>query len=161
MMAEVVRRDRTVTRSEGAARGYKWADATPRNTLAVRHGAGSESLVSAKADAVLQELMDEYPWLIEADGVIVDVFVRAKVRFNVLSDYIDDILNGRREAYPRKGYPTTGVEAVPDRVWQQVSREARTILDVGAQLGLSPLSRATLMKDTSLARHFAEQDLAG
>jgi len=87
--------------------------------------------------------------------------VRAKARFNILSDYIDDVIEGRRHAYPRKGYPTTGVEGVPDRVWQQVSREARTIVDVSAQFGLSALSRATLIKDTSLARYFAEQALAG
>lgn len=142
------------------ARGYKWADAEPGNLLAVRHGAGSERLVSAKAAEVLAELMASYPWLEEVDGVVLDTLVRAKARHDLLADYIDRVIEGTAEAYPRKGRPTTGIEAVPDVVWQQVSREARTVLDAASRLGFTPRDRAELFRDAGMAAHYGGERVA-
>ena len=53
--------------------------------------------------------------------------------------------------------PDTGVEAgLYLRVWEQVSRESRTVLDAAAKLGLNPwLDRARLFRDAGLAHHFS------
>lgn len=150
----------TRAESKGPARGYKWADATPGNTLAVRHGAGSDRLVSERATAILGELRESYPWLVDADALVLDVLVRAKVRLDALDAYITGVLDGTTTAYPRKGQPETGIEAVPDRVWQQVSRESRTVVDAAAKLGLTATDRAQLLKDTGLARHFGGDRIA-
>jgi hypothetical protein len=60
-MPELTRKDGTTTRSEGPARGYKWADAAPGNALAVRHGANSARLVSDRAKVIIDELMGDLP----------------------------------------------------------------------------------------------------
>ncbi|MDA8297417.1 MAG: hypothetical protein M0004_12675 [Actinomycetota bacterium] len=155
---EVARED--ARESKGPARGYKWADATAGNTLAVRHGAGSDRLVSERATTILADLADSYPWLVDADAIVLDVLVKAKIRMDALDGYITAIIEGSAKAYPRKGQPETGIEAVPDKVWQQVSRESRTVVDAAAKLGLTATDRAQLLKDTGLARHFGGDRIA-
>lgn len=142
------------------ARGYKWPQAEPGNRLAVRHGARSPSIVSERAEAVLAELRQQYPWLQDVDAPVLDVLVRAKARHDLLDDYVSAVLEGTTQAFPRKGSPRTGVEAVPDRVWQQLSREARTVLDAAAKLGFAPSERAGLLKDAGMAVHFGGQRIA-
>jgi len=153
----VMRRDGTPAESHGDRRGYSRGSAAPGNTLAARSGARSERLVSEHAEEVLEELVELYPWLTTADGVALDVLVRAKARHDLLAAYIEDIVEGRRRSYPRKGFPDTGIEAVPERVWQQISREARTVLDTASRLGLTAVDRAQLAKDLGLARHYGNE----
>ena len=158
---ENVQKGSTFT-SKGPARGYKWADAGPRNKLAVRHGAHSQALVSERAAAVLAELLESYPWLTGADAMVLDVLVQAKVRFDAISGYISGVIEGTTKAYSRtKGAPQTGVEGVPESIWQQISRESRTIIDAAGKLGLTATDRAQLLKDTGLARHFAGERAGG
>lgn len=126
----------------------------PGNTAALRHGANSERLVSERAKQVLAELIERWPWLEQADGVLVDVMVKAKVRYDALDEYAAGVIEGTTEAYPRKGYPTVGVEAVPDRVWTALARQERSVIDAASKLGLAPVDRAQLFKDAGMARHF-------
>ncbi|MDA8289954.1 MAG: hypothetical protein M0014_16185 [Actinomycetota bacterium] len=155
-----LRRDGTPVTEPQAPRGYRWEDAKPGNLLAVRHGARSERLVSERAAQVLDELRETYAWLIDADVVVLDVLCRAKARHDALADYVEGVIEGTVEAYPRKGFPQTGIEAVPDRTWQQLSRETRTIIDAAAKLGFTATDRAQLMKDTGMARHFGGERVA-
>lgn len=142
------------------ARGYKWEQARPGNTLAARHGARSEKLVSERAQAVLAELMTQYPWLEEADGVVLDTLCRAKARFDMLDSYATDVIEGTREAYPRKGFPQTGVEAVPPQVWTALARSENTIISAAGKLGMTATDRAQLFKDAGIARHYGSGSLA-
>ncbi len=130
------------------------------NQLAVRHGAHASTLVSERAEALLSELRQQYPWLEGVDAPALDVLVAAKCRHDLLADYISDVIDGTRPAYPRKGFPGTGVEAVPDRVWQQLSREARTVLDASSKLGFTPTERAQLLRDVGVARHYGADRIA-
>lgn len=158
-MPEIVRKDGSIARTEGPARGYKWADATPGNALAVRHGAFSDRLVSQRAQELLAELLEQHPWLNNADGVVLDVLVRAKVRYDALDEYATDVIEGRRQAYPRKGYPSTGIEAVPDRVWQSLQRQENIIIQAAGKLGFSAADRASLYRDAGMAFHFGGESL--
>ena len=154
-MPDCVRKDGTVAHSEGPARNYKWADATPANRLAVRHGAHSEALVSERAAALLAGLVERWPWLEDCDAVVVDVLCRAKARYEALDEYAAAVISGEKRAYPRQGYPDTGVEAVPDRVWQSLQRQENIILQASAKLGFTAVDRAAILRDTGVAKHLA------
>ena len=124
----------------------------PENKEAVTHGAYSTSLVSEGAKAVLAQMLEILPWLEECDGVVVDTLARSKWRHDRVADEIDGIIEGSKTAHPRKGFPDTGVQAVPERLWQQVSREARTVMECAGKLGMTATDRAALAKDQSWAQ---------
>lgn len=117
------------------------------NLLSVRHGADSELLVSAAAQAVLAQMMEMFPWLEVADGIVLDVLCKAKVRYDTLDAYADSVISG--ETYTAKG--ETGIEAVPDRVWQSLARLENTLVSAAGKLGLTAVDRAALTKDASWA----------
>lgn len=121
------------------------------NTDAAKHGAYSDQLVSAGAQELLGQLLETLPWLHEADALTLDGLCRAKWRHDRVDQEIEGIITGEIRAHPRKGFPDTGVQAVPERLWQQVSREARSIVEFCGKLGMTPVDRAALMKDTSWA----------
>lgn len=152
------RRDGTPSSAPQPARGYSWPPFEPGHTASVRHGAHSERLVSERASAILEELREQYVWLVEADALVVQVLVESKARLEALNDYVTGIIAGTTKAYPLKGRPTTGVEAVPERIWQQISRESRTVLDAASKLGFTPRDRAELARDTGVAAYFGGRD---
>lgn len=129
------------------------------NVVAVRHGATSRSdrLVAEKAERLLAELVKEWPWLADADAITVDILVKEKTRYDSLDEYVWGVVEGTTKVYPRKGYPTQGWEAVPDRVLQALDRAGRQTLAAAAKLGLNPVDRAGLMKDTGMAHHFGRE----
>jgi hypothetical protein len=155
----------TASESRPGARGYSWPPAEPGNTLALRHGANSPRLVSERAAEILEEYREKYPWLnAELDGVLFDDFIKSKARLDMLHEYVAGIISGEVEAYPRKGFPRTGVEAVPDRLWQQLARESRIVADLGAKLGFAPTNRAAMYRDCGMAWHLGSpgvESLAG
>lgn len=124
----------------------------PGNVEAATHGAYSTSLVSEGAKAVLAQMLEILPWLEECDGIVVDTLARSKWRHDRVADEIDGIIEGSTTAHPRKGFPDTGVQAVPERLWQQVSREARTVMECAGKLGMTATDRAALAKDQSWAQ---------
>ena len=90
---------------------------------------------------------------------MLDVLRRSKARYDVLSNYVDNILEGRQKSYPREKAPRTGVEGVPTRIWEQLAREARVILEAAGKLGLTAIDRGALARDSSVARHFTQKGL--
>lgn len=105
-----------------------------------------------RAAGLLAELREEYPWLEQADGVLVDLLVRSAARVQMLSEYVDGVVSGEREAYPRRGFPTTGVEAVPERVWLALAQAERNVALAAGKLGFAPADRAKLFRDAGMAR---------
>lgn len=159
-MGEALRKDGTPTSVPSPARGYSWPPATPGNTLAVRHGGWSDRLASERAQTVLAQLLDLYPWLEEADVVTLDVLCKAKARYDAFDDYATAVMEGSRQAHPRKGFPSTGVEAIPDRVLTAMARLENTIISAAGKLGLTATDRAQLFKDAGMARHFGGDRIA-
>lgn len=127
--------------------------------LSVRHGATSPRLTSERAAVVLRQLQSEFPWVGDADGIVVDALCRALAVLDPLDRYVLDVIEGRAEAYPRKGAPRTGVEAVPPHVYEQWSRTHRAVLDAASRLGMTPTDRARLFKDAGWAKRLAVQQL--
>lgn len=147
--------------SEHESWGMERVPFEPGNTAALRHGERSrgqvESLVSEEAQRVLAELMAVWPWLADADAVTVDILCKAKARFDRIDRYVNAVIDGEITAYPRKGKPTTGIEAVADYLWQALARHERTVIDSASKLGLNPVDRAALFKDTGMAQHYGRE----
>lgn len=156
----------TVVRLKDGTEHESWGTFTNRapefgagNTVAVRHGTRSDRLVSERAERLLAELSSQWPWLADADALTVDVLLKSKVRYDALDEYVAGVIEGTREAYPVKGRPRTGVEAVPDRVWLALARNERSVLEAAAKLGLNPVERAQLVKDARLGQYYAAQNV--
>jgi hypothetical protein len=95
--------------------------------------------------------MEEFPWIGNADQVTVDLLCRAKARYNALSEHADGIIEGRILAYPRKGFPRVGVEAVPARCWEALRHAERAVMDSAAKLGMNAVDRGRLARDLGFA----------
>lgn len=137
----------------------------PGNVVPLRHGLLSrdpdEAMgISERAERILAELTARYRWVETADGVAVDVLCRAVARYHAVDEFICGVMDGTVEAYPRAGAPQTGIEAVPRHLWEQVQRNERSVLDAVAKLGLTPVDRAALFKDTGMARHYGRESVA-
>jgi hypothetical protein len=117
------------------ARGYKWADATPGNTLALKHGAHSLRYVSADVEAMRPIFFEMYPWIEERHDVFaVDRFLHKEIQAARLRRYIDEIIE------------TAGVGAVPDGDWKNLNAADAQAAKFGDRLGLDPTSRARLQQ---------------
>ena len=69
-------------------------------------------------------------------------------------------MEGTTSAYPRKGCPATGPEAVPDKVLTALARLENTIIQAAGKLGLTATDRAQLFKDAGMAKHFGGDPIA-
>jgi hypothetical protein len=147
----------TAASSTRPARGYSWEPFKDGNLVAARHGAHSSALVSERAAELLAELRQDRPWLEELDSALLDTFLKAKVRLDLIDDHVALIISGEVEAYPRRGFPRTGIEAVPNRLWEQLARESRIVADCAAKLGFAPTSRSSLYRDLGAARYFGNR----
>ena len=125
------------------------------HTVSTTHGAKSRRLISERAREVWQELREVAPWLEDADELAVGVLVDSLAKFRVVDDAIDAIIEGRLEGRSQNG-PRTGVLGVPPYLWEQHSRAARQVTDALAKLGLSPKTRAALLKDAGYAALIAD-----
>ncbi|MHB1988910.1 MAG: hypothetical protein ACYCSF_13170 [Acidimicrobiales bacterium] len=140
-MTEIRRKDGTVAHSEGAARGYKWADAEPGNLLALRHGARSERIVAAKAAAVRDKLLCAFPYLAEVVfAEAVERYCRAESRALLLHNYV------MAEAEEK------GVAAVPRSLWQEAARAESNAAKFASDCGLDAAGHSRIARDLGVAR---------
>jgi hypothetical protein len=140
------------------ARGYSWEPFTPGHTRSLRHGLNSPRTVEAKRAEVraeLEELLEREPQVQPRDSDAVERYVDSRAIRRLLSDWIV------------KQTAEGDVLSVPQYIWEAHARAAVNEARFGAELGLSPLHRARLLRELSLvgqhggfdlARYWAEQD---
>jgi hypothetical protein len=134
------------------ARGYKWADATPGNTIALKHGAYSERTIAAKCETLepgfIEWLSDNAPWAAAAEF--------APQRLNLLRSQaithllFDDILVTAAD---------NGAAKVPTRRLETALSALRGEREALALLGLTVKTKAEL-KQTVASTEGALQNLA-
>ncbi len=131
------------------ARGYKWADATPGNVIALKHGAHSLRYVNADVEALRPIFFAAFPWIEERGDIFaVDRFLHKEIQAGRLRRYIDQIIE------------KDGVGAVPDGDWKNLNAADAQAAKFGDRLGLDPTSRARLQQavapaDSSLVAQLA------
>lgn len=72
---------------QGPARGYKWADATPGNTLALKHGAHSPRVYEPVARELVAAVVEERPDLLPYRHAV-EAWADAEARAALLRDWI-------------------------------------------------------------------------
>lgn len=141
-----MRKDGSVTRSEGAARGYSWPPFEEGNTAAVKHGTRSERLVAERAGAVRSLLLEHHEFL--ADPVFEEALVRycrVEARAQMLDAYIWKIVEEK------------GVEAVPKTIWADATRTDALAQKAAQDLGLDPTGFARAARDLGIAKSFGQR----
>ncbi len=112
----------------------------PGNETARKHGAHSSTIVEPRARAVLAALEAEAPvWLHAVDRAALEAWARAEARCGILRDWVDE-----RGLLDPKGKPTGAAELL--------LRCERQAADLRGRLGLDPLARARLGRDTAVAQ---------
>ena len=131
------------------------------NLVHASHGAHSERLVSVRTEEVRAEYLERFPWLGEAHSVRLDLFARDMARYNLLDEFVQDVVEGRRSSSVQgRGRPRSGsVEAVPEYVWSELRGLSKALGDHATALGLDPASFARIMRDSSFARQVASEQL--
>lgn len=120
------------------ARGYKWADAEPGNTLAAKSGAWSPRLVGAAMNELrpqLEAVIAEAPWCKPVDELALVDFLRDMARAEQLERWLAE--NGDR--YP-EGHKRAG--ELRDYDLRHLGALRNRLLTHRARLGLDPASRA-------------------
>jgi hypothetical protein len=116
-------------------RGYRWADATPGNTIALKSGIASERAIVARLPETREEVMAEAPWLDDpVYGSAVERYVRIETLFRMLSQWAEGLIERK------------GAGAVKPYHWIMLERYARTAAQLAEPLGLDPRSRVELEK---------------
>lgn len=118
------------------------------NVHGARSGVWSERLVAEDTERIMAKLKEDIPWLAERHGIVLDVLVKAKVRYDRIDAYIDRLMF--EEITNKSG--DTGIEAIPERLLRFLSSAERTIIDACGKLGLTATDEAVLMKDVSWAK---------
>lgn len=155
---QLERKDGTVSESHGDKRGYSWPAFTDGNDAARIHGLSSPDVVREQAQHVHAELLERAPWITELDVDAVDRYCDAEATRRMLSSFIHDVVSGRVKSRRPNG-PHTGVEGVPPYIWTEHNRAVAATQKLGEVLGLDPLSRAKLAKDSAWARRLAVEGL--
>lgn len=156
----------------GPARGYRWADATPGNTLAMVHGAKSERRITPVADRIEAELLagEDCPPYLRADmsyRPAIRAYARAQACVELLVGWLDehDITDALadHEDHEETEETTKGsatrrgssrrVQSALDALHKHQTRAAT----LASRLGLDPASRAKISRDLSQSRWFAGQ----
>ncbi len=122
------------------------------NELAVKSGVYSTRLVSEDAERIAEQLADLMPWLGPHHLVILDVLCKAKARYDRADSYANDLMD---EVTTNKN-GDTGIEAVPQRIWNLLISQENTIINACAKLGMTATDQAMLMKDASWARALSQ-----
>lgn len=143
----ITRRDGSPSGSWSPARGYRWAPFEKGNLVSVKHGADSERLVDAQADDLHAALVEVCPWVTDLDAGAVRRYCRAEARAVLLSDYVSRVAAEQ------------GPECVPVTVWDSATRADLAADKLSSSLGLTPESRARLLKDVGQAHHYAGDGL--
>jgi len=135
----------------GPARGYKWADATHGNTLALRHGAYSPRRVDPLAAELVEQVTGYIDWLRESDTPALWAWARVEARIQLVSEYLID-----------QGGDIDGDGTVRPAADLLMRLESKAE-SMRSRLGLDPLSRARLGRDVAasqvdLARLWATEE---
>ena len=157
------------------ARGYRWADATPGNELAMVHGASSERRIAPLADQIAAALLadpDTPPYLLEPSyAAVVRAWSRAEAVVSLLWDWLaeqdigtalaDTTTTDEDERRSRSKSRRHTTSRHVESVLTQLHRHETRAMNLRSRLGIDPLSRARLGKDIAgqrldLARLFAE-----
>jgi len=111
----------------------------PGNRLSLTHGAHSRPLVEPRAKALVETIEAAAPpWLQDCDAAAVRGWATAEARCELLRDWLAarDPLNGKGEPWP------ASTELLR---WERLAAQHRQ------RLGLDPLSRGQLGRDTAVA----------
>lgn len=92
--------------------------------MAIRHGAYSVRMVTAKAEEIRAALLEEWPLLSRADPFTIDQYCWHHARAQMLNDYVLTFV---------KAY---GVEALPKTVWGETSRAESSASRWAVALGI-------------------------
>lgn len=122
------------------ARGYKWPDAEPGNTLAVKHGGWSERLIAETIEELrpaMQRIIDQCAWLQPIDEWAISDYLYDRARLLRIRRWVE-------EQDDAEGPLHEGAD-------REVNRLMRRCLDHRARLGLDPASRSRLALERALA----------
>ncbi len=115
------------------------------NTLAVRHGAKSETIVTFNLPAAVEEvragLADHLTYCEPPDALLIEQLARLLVRIRLVDAY-----------YDRLGGSMVDSQGRPRRSWQLYLALVREFRAMAAALGIGPAARALLLGDLASAR---------
>lgn len=113
-------------------------DFEPGNRLGLRHGAFSPAVLDEHVAEALPAFLDDNPHLDEPGfRLSVERFLRLEVRARLLHRYAAEVSADR------------GVDKVPARIWTEATAADNAATKLGSQLGVDPLSRARIMRETA------------
>jgi hypothetical protein len=116
----------------------------PGHELSTTHGGYSSRKVDPQATAIIERLREAEPsWIQVVDDAALAAWARAEARCQIVGDWVSE--HGELDA---KGRPTGAAVFLV--------RLERVAADLRGRLGLDPLSRARLGRDTALAHAAAE-----
>jgi len=132
-------------------RGYSWPPFAPGNAAAVRHGAFSPRKVDPLAEEIVQAIEGSVTWWRPCDRPSIWAWARTEARVQLLAEWLAD-----------RGDLDDVDDTVRPAADLLTKLEARAE-SMRAKLGLDPLSRARLGRDTAagavdLARVWAADD---
>lgn len=118
----------------GPARGYSWPPFEDGNTAALVHGGYSGRSVAERAELVRADLYRVAPWLEDQPSfaIAVERFLAVEARARIFAEHIERLAAEK------------GAGAIPTRIAEVANATARLANDLGAQLGLDPLSFAKI-----------------
>ena len=132
------------------------------NRMSVTHGAWSERSIAETAEEIRAELLERFDFL--ADPLFqpaIERYLRPAARARRLNDWVEAVMDGEIEARPeRKGGATTGVDAVPQRVWQALSQAESAAQKFAQDCGLDPIGFARIAKELGWAKQLSGQKVA-
>ncbi len=103
--------------------------------------------------------MDRYPWLSDAHEVKLDMFFTDKARYDLLTGWMYDVLEGRKKSHVQgKGRPRSGdLLAIPEYVLTELTRLSWVLSQAATELGLDATGFAKFAKDSSVAQVWARE----
>ena len=132
-----------------ASRANLWPPYEPGNRAAEKHGATSAFRISQAAQEVMAWVEERAPWLVaDLDVLAVERFCRVEARARLYHSAIEQIRSER------------GIDRVPEYLLRQARSEDALADRLAGGLGLVPEGRARLVRDSAVARHYANDALA-
>lgn len=120
----------------------------PGNTAALKHGAWSPAVVEPKATEILEAVRPTVTWWTPADEPAVQAWARTEARVQLIHEWLVE----RGSELDAEG-EVLGAANMLTRLEKQAE-------GLRARLGLDPLSRAKLGKDTAVGHLSAAQAMA-
>jgi Phage terminase, small subunit len=118
---------------------YRWADATPGNTIALKHGAWSPRKIDPLAAEIIEQVTNDLEWLRPCDRPALHAWARAEARIQLLSEFLAE----------RGDLDDDGsVRPAADLLTRLETQAA----GLRSRLGLDPLSRARLGRDVAASQ---------